>query len=133
MEEKNRQQKRGRHLIRAILFIVRLRRDVQSAHRRRTTRRRMGALAKTAAMLGQNSGGGGCSPNKMKDRPPLSRCESSRRPRHELLRQSQHRNSAPSTIYPAPISPSPQPLNNFEEGEVDESNSEFGRNFLILF
>ncbi|CAK5078541.1 unnamed protein product [Meloidogyne enterolobii] len=117
--------KRGRHLIRAILFIVRLRRDVQSAHRRRTTRRRMGALAKTAAMLRQNSGGGGCSPNKMKDRPPLTRCESSRRPRHELLRQSQHRNSAPSTIYPAPISPSPQPLNNFEEGEVEESNSEF--------
>uniref|UniRef100_A0A1I8B626 Uncharacterized protein n=1 Tax=Meloidogyne hapla TaxID=6305 RepID=A0A1I8B626_MELHA len=116
--------KRGRHLIRAILFIVRLRRDVQNANRRRTTRRKMGALAKTAAIIRQNSG---CSPSKMKDRPPLTRCESSRRPRHELLRQQQHRNSAPSTVYPAPSLPTPQPLNNnFEEDDIEDFNSEFG-------
>ncbi|KAL3095418.1 hypothetical protein niasHS_007517 [Heterodera schachtii] len=113
--------RKGRPLIRAILFIVRLRRDVQEQNRRRTMRRRMGALAQTAGMAPQGRGTTHLVKNDAKtargrDAAKLKRCESSHQQRakligtrigRELSRHQRHRNSAPSMLFLR--SPTPQP------------------------
>uniref|UniRef100_A0A914HA82 Ras-associating domain-containing protein n=1 Tax=Globodera rostochiensis TaxID=31243 RepID=A0A914HA82_GLORO len=121
--------RRGRPLIRAILFIVRLRRDAQEQQRRRTTLRRMGALAQTAGRVRQGqgmlsvvgaTGKSGGKAGRGREKTKLNRCESSRQQRtvpfaarigRELSRQQRHRNSAPSMLFLR--SPTPQPTQSF--------------------